>query len=146
MDDYFKVIDGIKYDVNQSIAICEGQNSWRDGCYRESRKTRFFRTITYIKTRNYFTDKRTVRKGINGNYFLDMITYYQEEETDEIKHIRRLVGDQKFYMRDIRPITRDEAVEIYFNGYQCKGDWFHYTIGMNQLLGENEAFEGVPVA
>jgi hypothetical protein len=143
-NNYFEVINGIKYDINQSTELCSSNCISKSKGYGEYKKEKWTNKEILIKNHNnIFTKNVSIRKGINGNYFLYISVYTQFETTDEINQTIE-IGDNNLDYRYIVPITRDDAIQYYFNGYYSRN--MSTMFKMTPLVSEEEAFEGIPIA
>jgi hypothetical protein len=152
MDNYFQVIDGIKYDTAQATAICKGEftKERSPGLHYKYRK---FRKPLLIYT-NIVTDiyNYIIYKGVNGGYFMYSKLDKQYKKIDHLDNNKTTLDKTLYIKQAIKPLTRDESIDYYFNGYQypfnsCESwitSWDHVV--MIPVISEEEAFEGIPVA
>jgi hypothetical protein len=148
MANYFKVIDGIKYDIGQAVDVCYGQYIYEsEGSKRFKSVSSFLnKQLVLIETEfHIFITDVIIKKGINGNYFIYTKDTSQLKIVDEINHIQELKNVDYNNYEYIMPITRDQAVQYYFNGYYLR-NYQNQLMQFNHILSEEEAFEGIPIA
>jgi hypothetical protein len=160
MENYFKVIDGIKYDIGQATLLAKRIifiNEENIDHKRTKYIQKFLRTeeTTEIvgKTKDTYYKHIYMYLGVNHTYYLyiEDITETKDlnMETKEYKNKNTEV------FKNIIPITRDEAIEYWFNGYafsQCTNDnyWPSFvtwnSVKLEPIVSEQEAFGEIPVA
>jgi hypothetical protein len=152
MNNYFQVIDGIKYDTEQATAICQGEFTEEEKPslqfkYRKFRKPLLEYTRIAINISKYI-----IYKGINGGYFMYRTWKNDYKIIDHLNNDKKTINESSFFHQEIKPLTRDEAINYYFGEYYFSDhkfyDWYCSSncVIMTPLVTEEEAFEGIPVA
>jgi hypothetical protein len=150
MENYFQVIDGIKYDTGQATLLAESEQIIEEQII-DSTRTKIIKkffidkevTEVFKKTKIVYYKHFYMYLGINHTYFLYVENIKESKElidlnteTKEYKNVNKVVT------KNIIPITRDKAIEYWFNGYE---DWFN-GYKFKPIVSEQEAFGEIPVA